>query len=172
MERDYSLNGYETTFGKFADKVMREFKLIGEGVRFPSYRISACVDMPALYLSRLEEIGRQRTNKEVSVILRLNYGKKYLTFTHPFTFEQLEDKLDDWGRVEDAQDLVVRPEMLKLKIGHFKTDYNYGRQANGQEFDGDNFVKKIFKKCQKDSQMFTPRCVVDNISKDQGKGGK
>ena len=172
MEHSYGLQGFGVPFGIFAEKVMREFKLVAEGGKFPAHRISAHVNMNNYYLSRFQVDGNQKVQKEVAVLLRLSYKNKHLTFSHPFTFAELDDKLDDWGMIENAQDLIVRPETLKLVIGRHQTDYNYGKQADGQDFDGNNFVRKIFKQCKGDGQIHSSKSVVDSIRKDDGKGGK
>lgn len=136
----------KVTFGQFADKVIKEFKL--DAIQ-GTYNIFARMD-DSMFMMNLNV--PTKLNNEVEVRFKLQYGlkdnPKIIGFSHIYRFGDIVPFLDDCGVIKEPEKLPI--EQFKLRM--LKTNYNFGTQKNGFDFDSYNFIGKMFKRCEADNK--------------------
>lgn len=158
---------FKIGFGKFSEKVIEEFKL----AQPHQFRISARVMDGFLMMENWRQ--KINTDKQAMVVFAINYRlhdkNKVLSFSQNYNFADIANRCDNFGVITGVENLPVSASKLKLILDD---KYNYGRQMNGDDFDGQKFINKIMKKCEVESKGFRPACVTENIKGSNGKGNK
>jgi len=163
LVEEQRLKMLETKFGVFADKVMQEFRLCLLA-RKAFYEIKAKVNVgKAEQFEFLYDLANSANlDREVEVIFNLRYKfhdkMKYIAFSQSFSLETIANKINDKLLIEKPEELIVGVGKLRLE----QSNYNFGNQANGDEFDGEKFVRKIFVKCDRDARAIKPSCAVED----------
>ncbi len=169
MGNDNVQEEFTTPFGKFAEKIVGEFKL----AKPQMWKISARMMDGIMMMEDWKRIAEPE--KDVMVFLRIQYRlhdeNKNLLFVHAFKLGDVVDLMDKDGVVAQPEKLPLQASKLDVVVKGPNNKYNYGKKANGEDFDGKKLVGKVFKRCQDESGWFKPACVVDD--KNTGKtGGK
>lgn len=159
------INSQETDivvpFEKFAKEVEREFKLKG----VTPFKVFAYIDGSATMVNHW--IDRGMMNHLVSVCFELRYGKqgKFMSFSHMYKLDEIADEIDDFGVVEEPGKLPVHSKRLSVNKKFSENSYNFGKP-----FDGDKFVKKMFKECERSSFSYKNVSAEKTLATSGGTG--
>lgn len=161
MEINSQKSDIVVPFEKFAKEVEREFKLKGS----TPFKIFAYIDGSATMVNHW--IDRGLMNHLVSVCFELRCGKegKLMSFSHVYKLSEIADEIDDFGVVEDPRKLPVHSKRLNVNKNFGENFYNFGKP-----FNGDKFVKKMFKECESSSFSYKNANPGKVLATSGGKG--